>query len=95
MTATWRDDAACRGSDPRAWTLPELTTGLTDENRVAIRICRGCPVRVPCARYALNTWPQGQIHGGVPIRCDSYSRRHERPSERSIAALRQVAAEAA
>lgn len=64
----WAHAAACRGLDTEAWVLPDYSSGLTDENRLAIRICRDCPVIKACARYALRVWPVGMIHAATPIR---------------------------
>jgi hypothetical protein len=51
----------CRGK-PAAWW--EVTTGLTRENRAALRLCRGCPVRRPCRDDMLAAQrPAGIIAG--------------------------------
>lgn len=39
----WQALAKCVGHDPEIWFTPS-------EAKEAIGICRGCPVRIPCAR---------------------------------------------
>lgn len=45
----WRDDAACRGTDPKAF-FPE---GTECSGAIARRICGTCPVRDECLEWAL------------------------------------------
>ena len=47
MTADWMADALCASRDPELW-FP----GTSGSSLPAIRICRQCPVRLPCLRYA-------------------------------------------
>ena len=89
----WKRFAACRGLglDTDAWGLPDGAGRKWDHdglNKAAIRICRNCPVRVACARYALAPpWPVGVILAGVPVRGDSQGGR----SAYSVAALERIA----
>ena len=49
---TWMRDAACKGTDP-AMFFPEKG----DKDRVAAyarQVCAKCPVRTPCAEYAIE-----------------------------------------
>lgn len=48
--ASWREQAACVGHDPRLFTDPRPDTSDTAR---ALAICRGCPVRKPCLTDAL------------------------------------------
>lgn len=61
----WRDDAACRHLDPDLF-FPEGTWGAAlRQVEAAKRVCRGCPVRVPCLRWALTTAQDAGIWGGT------------------------------
>lgn len=54
---TWRDEAACRKSDPEMWYSDDTYSGIA-----ARTICGDCPVRVDCLRDGI-TDPFG-IWGG-------------------------------
>ena len=60
----WRHRAACRDMDPELF----FPLGTSDANLLQIdaakRICRTCPVREPCLRWALNTGDAG-VWGGT------------------------------
>lgn len=58
----WRQKAACRDHDPDIW-FPNPGDLRTRET--AIRICRGCPVRLNCAIYADQTRTPYGIWGGL------------------------------
>ena len=65
----WRDHAACSLTTAHLFEMgprrPENPVKLTADNRAALRICDGCPVRVPCLNAALaekDPWPR--IAGG-------------------------------
>jgi WhiB family transcriptional regulator, redox-sensing transcriptional regulator len=61
----WRDNAACAHEDPELF-FPESGPGVTrPETIVAKRICGGCPVRVPCLRWALDHGVSNGIWGGT------------------------------
>jgi WhiB family transcriptional regulator, redox-sensing transcriptional regulator len=51
---------ACRGAgvNPEWWFPPSGEDSW--EKRQAQRICRGCPLRWPCAKWAIDT---DQVHG--------------------------------
>jgi hypothetical protein len=57
----WRLDAACFGCDPDWW---ELIGKETEANRMAKRICAGCPVTADCKDMADRTHSWGLIYGG-------------------------------
>jgi WhiB family transcriptional regulator, redox-sensing transcriptional regulator len=49
----WRDDAACRDTDPDLF-FPEGTAGpARDQADQAKQVCQACPVRTPSLRFAL------------------------------------------
>lgn len=51
----WADDAACNDADPELFF-----SGDEADQKVALQLCDGCPVREPCLRFALL---DGQMHG--------------------------------
>jgi WhiB family redox-sensing transcriptional regulator len=59
---TWFEQAACTSADPDAWWPAK--GGNIDK---AKRICRGCPVRAPCLKYALDTNQKDGIWGGLSV----------------------------
>jgi WhiB family redox-sensing transcriptional regulator len=62
-TIRW-EDALCRQSDPDAW-FPEQAG---DNAHRAKAVCRICPLRVACLRYALDTREPHGIYGGFSVR---------------------------
>jgi WhiB family redox-sensing transcriptional regulator len=54
----WWDDAACSGRGPRKW----FTEGT---EREAVAICRTCPARTPCLRFAVDNDEQHGVWGGM------------------------------
>jgi WhiB family redox-sensing transcriptional regulator len=58
----WFEEAACTSSDPDAWWPAK--GGNIDK---AKRICRDCPVRAPCLKYALDTNQKDGIWGGLSV----------------------------
>jgi WhiB family redox-sensing transcriptional regulator len=71
----WKQHAACRGLDPELF-FPERG----DPQAPARRVCRGCPVRVPCLEYALDTRQVIGIWGGTSERCRRQLRAQRRRS---------------
>ena len=61
----WRDEAACRGTDPEAF-FPTAERGpIRDAEVAAARaVCAGCPVRDACLEWALDAMAYG-IAGGL------------------------------
>jgi hypothetical protein len=62
---TWRNRAACRGTDPELW-FPASSSGAVYDRQVtaAKAICSNCPVRAECLSEALVRIPVG-IAGGL------------------------------
>ncbi|HEX6522969.1 MAG TPA: WhiB family transcriptional regulator [Streptosporangiaceae bacterium] len=61
----WRDDAACRNLDPDLF-FPISTRGAAlPQIQAATRVCRRCPVRLACLRWALETGQDAGIWGGL------------------------------
>lgn len=61
----WRDKASCRGMDPDLF-FPATRV----EERLALKACPTCPVKLECARYAaelslINDYPLQGIWGGI------------------------------
>ena len=87
----WRNNAACRGVDPDLF-FPLGTSGASllqiDE---AKQICRTCPVRAPCLRWALDSGDAG-VWGGTT---EDERRKHRQSSalsdSRSAAHSRRIA----
>ena len=59
-TVSWRDKAACRGSDPDIFYPVN-----EDDADEAIAICMACPVREPCLEYALVARERYGVWGGT------------------------------
>ena len=66
----WRAAARCSQFDPDLFFAPGAI-----EHKEAKRICRDCPVRVECLRYAMSTPVDHGIWGGMTER---ERRRHRR-----------------
>ena len=66
----WRAAARCSQFDPDLFFAPGAI-----EHKEAKRICRDCPVRVECLRYAMSTPIDHGIWGGMTER---ERRRHRR-----------------
>jgi WhiB family transcriptional regulator, redox-sensing transcriptional regulator len=90
MTATvtdhathWRDAGACLKADPDLF-FPISKAGLTMRQiRRAKSICGGCPVRLACLRFALETRELNGVWGGTtPEERRSELRRRARGSSR-------------
>lgn len=65
MNSHWREQAACRGTDPETF-FPTAEDGPTYDAQVAVAkaICHRCPVRAQCLAEALDRIPYG-IAGGL------------------------------
>ena len=62
---SWRDDAACRDTDPDLF-FPVGTTGLAvDQIASAKAVCAACPVRSECLDFALLTNQDSGVWGGT------------------------------
>ena len=60
ITVTWREKAACRGSDPDLFYPVN-----EDEADEAIAICMVCSVQEPCLEYALAARERYGVWGGT------------------------------
>ena len=75
----WRDQAACRDTDPNLF-FPAGSTGLAVEQVEAAKaVCRSCPVQDACLRFALETNQEAGVWGGT----DEDERRRLRRSRRT------------
>ncbi len=79
----WQKDAACKDSDPELF-FPEPKTG---DAAKALLICRHCPVKLDCGRWAIETNQPAGVWGGMTA---NQRRRKTRELKRLIAD-RQVA----
>jgi WhiB family transcriptional regulator, redox-sensing transcriptional regulator len=61
----WRGYAACRDADPELF-FPLGTSGASSLAQIdaAKQLCRACPVREPCLRWALDSGDAG-VWGGT------------------------------
>jgi hypothetical protein len=72
-TEHWRHCAACRDRNPEDWSLTQLSSSgplrVSEENLAALRVCRGCPVRVECyeAWSALPPNERGGFIAGAAV----------------------------
>jgi WhiB family redox-sensing transcriptional regulator len=61
----WRDDAACRDTNPDLF-FPVGTTGPAIEQiDQAKAVCHECPSQVPCLEFALMTNQDSGVWGGT------------------------------
>ncbi len=59
----WRARALCAHSDPELW----FAVGAL-EHRLAKKMCRACPVRKECLAYAMDSYVDDGIWGGLTER---------------------------
>lgn len=81
----WREQAACRRTDPELFFPTGQTGPALGQIEVAKSICRSCSVQRPCLRFALQTKQEAGIWGGL----DEEERRRLR-SPRSAARQRSA-----
>jgi WhiB family transcriptional regulator, redox-sensing transcriptional regulator len=61
----WRDQAACRDTDPDLF-FPVGSTGPAIEQIAAAKlVCRNCDVQGPCLEFALATNQEAGVWGGT------------------------------
>lgn len=61
----WRDQAACRNTDPDLF-FPIGSTGVAvEQTDQAKAVCAACAVRGPCLQYALDTNQEAGVWGGA------------------------------
>ncbi len=65
LTAHWREQAACRASDPELFFPVGSTGPVLAEIEAATAVCKSCPVRQPCLQFALDTNQDAGIWGGT------------------------------
>lgn len=84
----WADEALCAQSDPELW-FPDRNSQWRknddgDREVLARGICRRCPVKLPCLRYALDDSTLEGIWGGTTT--------HEREQMRALKAKQEESA---
>jgi len=60
----WRDQAACRHTDPELYFPAGSAGAALDQIEAAKAVCRVCPVQGPCLQYALDTNQDDGVWGG-------------------------------
>jgi len=60
----WRNQAACRHTDPELYFPAGSTGAALDQIEAAMAVCRGCPVQDPCLQFALDTNQEDGVWGG-------------------------------
>ena len=61
----WRDDAACRDADPDVFFPDGDVRAAREQVKTAKLICRGCPVKIICLSWALDSGQEHGIWGGL------------------------------
>ena len=61
----WRDDAACRETDPEIFHPVGKSAFARAQEDAAKRVCGGCSVRVECVTYALENGQYTGVWGGL------------------------------
>ena len=61
----WRDQAACRESDPNLFFPIGSTGAAGDDIEAAKAVCRSCGAREACLRFALMTNQEAGVWGGT------------------------------
>jgi WhiB family transcriptional regulator, redox-sensing transcriptional regulator len=77
----WRDNAACRSTDPELFFPVGNGSPALRQIGQAKQVCARCPVRMPCLEWALETGQQAGVWGGTSEdeRRVLRSRRMDRP----------------
>ena len=65
LTDRWRDQAACRSSDPELFFPVGSTGPVRDEIEAAKAVCRSCPSLDPCLEFALRTGQDAGVWGAT------------------------------
>ena len=74
--ASWLDRAACRDHDPELFFPDSDIQPARAHVEAAKKVCRGCPVRGTCLRWALDHGQEAGIWGGTTERERRQLRRH-------------------
>jgi WhiB family redox-sensing transcriptional regulator len=83
MMDNWRDRAVCRSEDPDLF-FPIGTSGpALMQTEQAKAVCRRCPVREECLRWALDTGECMGVWGGTSEMERRALRRRQRASARN------------
>ncbi|MER5279057.1 WhiB family transcriptional regulator [Streptomyces sp. NPDC002809] len=61
----WRTQAACRDEDPDLFFPIGSTGPAVVQTEDAKGVCRGCPVREECLRWALENGQDAGVWGGL------------------------------
>ena len=61
----WKARAACRAVTPDLFFPLGSTGEAVDQIQAAKAVCRGCPVRHECLRFALETNQEAGVWGGT------------------------------
>ena len=61
----WREDAACRNTNPDLFFPVGSTAEAVEETQAAIALCRRCPVRAQCLEFAMVTNQRDGIWGAT------------------------------
>jgi WhiB family redox-sensing transcriptional regulator len=61
----WRDDASCRETDPEIFFPVGSSAFSRQQETAAKRVCAGCPVRVECLTWALESGQYTGVWGGL------------------------------
>ncbi|AKZ60764.1 Transcriptional regulator WhiB1 (modular protein) (plasmid) [Streptomyces ambofaciens ATCC 23877] len=64
-TGDWRDEAECRRHDPELWFPVGDNVHARMQAAEAKSICAGCPVRIRCLSWALETRQDQGVWGGL------------------------------
>jgi WhiB family redox-sensing transcriptional regulator len=64
-TENWRMHAACREEDPDLFFPIGVTGPALVQTEDAKAVCRGCPVREECLRWALENGQDAGVWGGL------------------------------
>lgn len=81
----WIDAAACRGEDPELFFPVGASPVAADQTERAKRVCRSCPVRRECLRWALDTFQDAGVWGGLDEEERRVLRRQRRRERRDAA----------
>ena len=75
----WQDHAACRDADPDLFFPDGAMRSARAQVKAAKLICRGCPVRTICLRWALASGQEHGIWGGLTEDERRWLHRRDRP----------------